>query len=278
MGRLSFLILVLGSAILFGGCDSTTIYSPSRDADRSTRGERSGDQEEDLTSVYEDDLLAWLPFDGSPEDAAGGQHFAILEGPHYVPDRHGNSAGALWFDGVDDFATISQGRALQIPLPISVSYWVSLDQTRQTAGLITTSFQDSHNTGVFLTFDSHTGAPAVSVGDGGLMGSGSRKTLHSNIPLEAREWHHVVAVVDSVESVIVMTIYVNGLPAPRPSYSGGAEALDYGFGPVVLGKRVASEGQHPLFFAGALDDLAFFDRVLTPDDVKHLFEAPGFQR
>lgn len=267
---------MLALCVLLGAC-SDPLVAPDRSRGESgllgSRGIQSIEQ-----GIPESGLLAWLPFNETAEDVWGDRYHAALDGPVFVEDRFGRPNSALQFDGIDDYAVLANGSGLQ-SLPISISFWVRLGQKTQTSGAITTSFQENHNTGVFLTFDSSTGAPSVSVGNGDGVGHGSRSTLHSRYPLRVGEWNHVVGIVDSTLQGIRMRIFVNGVVPELAYTSGGADPveLENGWGSVTLGRRIASVNSPPLYFKGALDDVGFYDRALERFDVKALFESRGLR-
>ena len=58
-------------------------------------------------------------------------------------------------------------------------------------------------------------------------------------------------------------------------YSGGASSFVVGSGPVVLGKNQLSNLGPDVFFEGAIDELAIYDRPLSPTEVFLLFRAGG---
>lgn len=94
----------------------------------------------------------------------------------------------------------------------------------------------------------------------------------SGCRIDDGQWHHVVGTAASQE----LRLYVDGElvgKAPKPSVGSSACDLTIGLGrgtPVepFLGLHV-----HKVSFSGAMDDVMLFDRELSPEEVKALYES-----
>ena len=53
-------------------------------------------------SIHTNDLLAWFPMNGDPNDYKGNNNNGTLDGPSVANDRNGNSNSAYSFDGSND--------------------------------------------------------------------------------------------------------------------------------------------------------------------------------
>ena len=257
--------IVVVLLVLWSGCDTGSIqpvHRPelvgSRSVDSSSQGP---------VSYPTDGLLAYFPFDGHASNVLSPLHRGQAFGTAYVNDRRGNSNSAVWFDGTNDYITISESNLLQVQLPVSLSFWVKPDQVETTSAALTTSFDHSGNTGVFAAFDSNGSNPSISIGGGGGFGIQTRRTLHAAVPLEPGQWYHIVGVVQSVHA---MKIYVNAVNVLGHT-DGGANELRYGDGPLTFGRRIASVNAPPIHFEGALDDVMIYGVALSPSDVTRLF-------
>lgn len=147
--------------------------------------------------------------------------------------------------------------------------WVKLDQVEETMVALTTDFHTVKNTGVFATFDSHGANPSFSFGDGGRLGRASRRTKHGFSTLERGVWYHIGGVLEGPNDI---TVYLNG-EDNGGSYDGSATTLAYSDGPSSIGIRNATPNVPPIFFAGAIDELAIFSVALTPDEIWQLYTA-----
>ena len=66
------------------------------------------DAQEEGTPKMKNDagLIAHYPLDGKAENLTNGKRHGVLTGTSPAADRHGNEAGALHFNGVDDMIVI----------------------------------------------------------------------------------------------------------------------------------------------------------------------------
>lgn len=253
--------------LLMSGCDSNdfrTIQRPDLVGSRSVDSNR-----QKADSYPTDGLLAYFPLDDNASNVLTRLHGGQNHGAVYVDDRHGNSKSAAWFDGVDNYITISESNLLQVQLPVSLSFWVRPEQVITTSAAITTSFDSTSNTGVFAAFDSNGSNPSISIGDGNGFGARSRRTLHAAAPLEPGRWYHIVGVVESVDA---MELYIDAVNVAGHT-DGDADELRYGSGPLTFGRRVASRDSLPIYFEGALDDVMIYGIALSQSDVTHLFHG-----
>lgn len=260
-------VFILIGMVLIAGCDTHDFRT-----ERSSRlvGSRSGETEHDSPSTYPvSGLMAYFPFDGDVSNVTSDLHRGQNHGATFTTDRLGNSRSAIQFDGIDNFISFTESNILQVQLPVSLSFWVKPDQNRTTSAVITTSYDSSENTGVFAAFDSNGGNPSISIGGGEGLGISSRRTLHAISPLVPGEWYHIVGVVESAAS---MRLFINGIEVAG-DMDGDANDIKYGGGPMVFGRRISSKGSPPIYFQGALDDVAIYGHALNQSDVSHLFRG-----
>ncbi|GAB7039809.1 MULTISPECIES: LamG-like jellyroll fold domain-containing protein [Catenuloplanes] len=89
----------------------------------------------------------------------------------------------------------------------------------------------------------------------------------STVPAVFGEWTHLALVVNAPARR--MTFYVNGIPQGQDLVS----ASWYADGPVQIGRRYHKTGYRD-FFQGEVADVALFDRVLMPEQVRAASELP----
>ena len=70
-------------------------------------------------------------------------------------------------------------------------------------------------------------------------------------------WHHIVAVRDGTDNIL----YVDGIEEARVTISYGA-GFDSTSAPLNLGKLSGAS-----YYGGALDEVALYDRALTPNEI-----------
>ena len=114
---------------------------------------------------------------------------------------------------------------------------------------------------------SGTGRSVLTVGNTGALSSflAGKSTL-SGVTLASNRWYHVVMTVDENGANDVIAYYVDGAVTP----GGGTANIGSANGAWVLG---AHKDQGMQFFTGALDEFAFYDRVLTPEEVYAHYRA-----
>ena len=69
-----------------------------------------------------------------------------------------------------------------------------------------------------------------------------------------------------------MSVYVNGIN-DEGLLEGGATALIYSEGNGDLGRRGSGVNTDPIYFQGAIDDLAFYNRALTLEEIATLYHS-----
>ncbi|MEO1385729.1 MAG: LamG-like jellyroll fold domain-containing protein, partial [Bacteroidota bacterium] len=100
-----------------------------------------------------------------------------------------------------------------------------------------------------------------------------RRTRIGTTDLVSAQWYHVAAVIRDINDV---TLYVDG-KEECGSFSGTGGALQYPSKPTggTIGRDDANLGSgNTSYFQGAIDELRFYDRALTEEEIRQLAEAP----
>lgn len=219
-------------------------------------------------------LRMYLPFTGNVTDASGNGNVVSVSGPTLTTDRFGTPNSAYNFDGVNDFMTIALGSGMKPQYPFSFSCWIKLISTNPT---VSTNFvfcndytaPGTNYYGAIFNVPA-TGTLQANVGDGGTTGPSSRKSKTANTPLNQGTWHHIAGVVSSATS---MKLYVDCAEVPG-TYSGSGAGLVYsqtGIG--NIGRGNGGGGQY--YLNADLDEMRFYDRVLTEDEIDALYYYPN---
>lgn len=210
-------------------------------------------------------LLGYWPFNGNALDESHHGHDGVVFGATLVGDRFNDPYRAYDFDGTDDHIVVAAGTALQPPLPVTICAWFKRNPSAMHSNLFTNCFELDRYWGVWMVV-SPTGYVSISYGDGGDLGPGSRRTKSSTIALADGAWYHLAGVIRSATD---MDIYVNG-EAVDGSYSGTGGSLAYTQAPGEIGTS-DSPGQPQNFAHGTIDDIAFYDRVLSPYEIQSIY-------
>ena len=182
----------------------------------------------------------------------------------------GKKGGALEFDGVDDYVSISNSSSLDSTGVSGDSYTVAL--------WIKTTQQDF--VGVLSKYEGGGGVAfpyAVAVNDcvsnktGFFIYTGSGSTcdtdVYSNTSVNDGEWHYVVGVRDGSN----LHMYVDGVLENTGSISDS----DYSNNsPITIGAYNSGD----YYFSGSIDDVRIYNRALTSTDIQALYNSGTVQR
>jgi len=197
-------------------------------------------------------LAARYLLDSNAVDAVSGQT-GILNGGTFVADRFGAPGKALQFNGTSDYAIISRPNSMDW----TMAYWVKTS-TAGSAGSQWWSGEgivDGEVGGVVDDFGTSLLGNKVAFGVGN-----PDTTITSTTTINDGAWHHVAATRSASSGL--MQLYVDGaLQASAIGPLGPkTSAPNLRLGSLQTG---VSEG----YFAGALDDVQIFDRVLNAAEI-----------
>ena len=174
---------------------------------------------------------------------------ALTNGPKYT---RGKKAGALEFDGRDDYVNCSSDDSLDITDAITIEAWIK-PATLTNFHIILGKFDGTDS--FYLRHDTNQVKwTARDEGSGGMISAFSPSSITS-----ANTWYHILATFDGSE----MLAYVNGI-AGTP-VSGLTGIRDSSSTPVYIG---GASGL-PQYFNGAIDEVRIYDRALSAEEVRY---------
>ena len=239
-------------------------------------------------SVVTDGLVSYWTFDkayivnDTVKDVWGDNNGTIIGNSRVVPGQVGE---ALEFDGVDDFVNLTTlgdfGRRLGTA---SFETWIKTTNKTDWMTLINTRGVECPNWGIELNgvnnrhrFEIVKGMLRHYIGIGGPGGCGGAGS-GGTVGIFDGEWHHIVYTND-------YTIHEGGGNGKRIIYIDGVSGStsNHGFGggnrtfapftaPVTLGAR-KFPGKSTGHFMGMIDEVRFYNRPLTADEVLQNFES-----
>ena len=208
------------------------------------------------------DLIACYPFNKSLNDASGRGNHGGATGGFLAPDRFGSDSSAYFFNGTKDYIELNPTDFKNDYF--SISLWVNM-ATIPALG----------QSACFISIGSANGVQSISyVNNGGLEGfvaegfvAEGKSIKCTGGPLAKTDtWYHLVFIKSESE----YNFYING---NLVSIIAAAELNPY-YGNeiprVVIGRR--SAGQFT-FTHGSLDDFHIYERAITPNEIKLLFEG-----
>ena len=210
-----------------------------------------------------DGLVAYYPFDGNADDASGhGNNGTEYGGLSYKMGVSGESAS---FDGIDDYIRVPSHSSLNPVDQFSISFWVKVDGFTNVWSPIVhkggPSLSDYKNREYTVWLENTSSFLLASAGDN------SAQYYNNACCARLGNWTHYVGIIDRQNHR--MKIYVDGILKvdANDSYStfnnnnndlilGWTEEIDSSFSP----------------FKGRVDDLRIYNRALTEDDVRALYD------
>lgn len=191
---------------------------------------------------------------------AGDQSHGVIEGPVQVSGRWPEKP-ALLFDKGNDRIQLNVPDEYQ---SFTLSTWICA--TRRT----------ELSQAVFMTLGDERGEHHLQIGRDGSIRGGVQKVYSTASRENATKvgmWQHIAVAVDGGSGNA--TYFVNGEAVVNRSFDSNASFV---FGPCSIGAWKSSEGDSwSRQFRGRIDELAIFDRPLTPTEIMSIFQdGSGF--
>ena len=209
-------------------------------------------------------MVAWWPGDGNASDIVGSNHGA-LNGATFAA---GQVDQAFNVDGIDDFVEVPDSANLDITESIAVDAWINQRSRSPEVAPIVSKWNDLgfNNRSYHLVLQGSSLRWDVS--RSGLFGPSQSATVFSSVGVPLNMWVHVAGTFDSATQVL--RVYVNGVEAgsavaPSSNIFSSNEPLLIGAGDI--GGNVRD------FFDGLIDEVEIFNRALTGDEIRAIFEA-----
>ena len=217
-------------------------------------------------------LLAYYPFNGNAKDESGNGHDGEVKGATLAKDRHGEEDKTYSFDGQDDFIEVADADSLDLGNEAgkewTVTIWFKGNIKREGWLLRKGGGGGSRTTdyGV-LASPKHRG---FVWGTGRSSGAGGNDVtdwmaIPSNVGSD--EWHHVVATYkQGALNEGFKLFYIDGQVAG--STDSGKLKNPANDGPL----RIGAYQNRRACWAGSIDDVRIYNRALSEEQVKALYE------
>ncbi|HYJ84979.1 MAG TPA: putative Ig domain-containing protein [Pyrinomonadaceae bacterium] len=219
-------------------------------------------------------MVAWFPGEGNANDIQGGNHGTLQNGTTFAPGKVGQ---AFSLDGSNDYVQLSNSAFNPFPATgFTYDFWINPLDTP--AGRSRTIISNHHATGDWWN--------GISLANGSvefvLQNVATSQTFiwTTSTSLTPNTWHHIaVAYQNQGNQATDAVIYLNGtaqvlttalVGSPySTSFTPGYNATDpLGF---ALGRLL--EDTPNAYFRGLIDEVEFFNRVLSQDEVQKIFNA-----
>ena len=219
-----------------------------------------------------DSLLLYYPFNGNANDASGNGFNGIVVGATLTADRFGNSNSAYYFRGNTDYIDLPLNPILKPQLPFSVASWVMFNNLDNLYQIFTSDYYEQEYTGCWVGLCPYYGDTLISIsyGDGGMVGDlAARRSKIGTTRINKNQWYYITSVFRGPTD---MDIYLNGINE-NGIYDGYGNNLSYSDHPGSIGRHCFSTYVPPQasYINGKVDDVAFWNRALTQEDVTELY-------
>ena len=189
-------------------------------------------------------------------DSSGlGNNGTLINGPAWNPG--GKIAGALSFDGLNDYVSLGNPASLIPGSAITLAAWFNLSDVTYNRFILSKYDGVAPQNDTFLRFQAGTGV-ACAVGGSTLIGAAT---------ITAGQWYHVVCTYDGAS----IRLYLNGTQMASVGKSGAI--ADEAGTAWLIGARTPANPTACI--AGLLDDVRIYNRALTGPDVAQLFAFPA---
>jgi hypothetical protein len=213
-----------------------------------------------------DGLVGWWPFNGNANDVSGNGNNGTVNGATLTSDRFANNNKAFSFNGTSDFISINHNEALNLPgnnNSFSFSAWINPNQTNQQELNILSKGAggglNSNDAYIFSVYNQNKIGLQ-------LANFSNAYWTYSNNPISFNQWNHVVVVYDIILNSA--SFFINGLFAGEQQYSFNPSSNnDAQF--LFFGKQGWNCNCN--FMDGVIDDIAIWNRALTPDEITALY-------
>ncbi|MBD3367441.1 MAG: hypothetical protein GF405_04615 [Candidatus Eisenbacteria bacterium] len=205
-----------------------------------------------------DGLIAFYGFDGNMQDETPGGNDATsgTVGLPFVKDHNGNEARAIYVDGTSDSLWIPDHPDLRVTGSITLAAWIEPDGTALAYNaVIDKNYDDAYSLGL------HGVAPGDTLTDIRAFIGDVMFEFDDVVPVGVDEWTHIAFTF--VDSSDVGRFYVNGdfVGSIVAATTLGTSAADVRLGSSLYGDA----------YAGAIDQVAIFDRALDETEVGLLY-------
>jgi hypothetical protein len=211
--------------------------------------------------VPADGLVGWWPFNGNANDESGNGNNGVVNGATLTEDRFGNAQSAYAFDGVDDWVDVC---GLSMYSEFSLSLWFRANDltlihpTLAYFGI--EGFGFDYTTSVDVAVDNVNFSPSrLRANLNYDFGSAGTSVLN-------QEWN--LANIQLKDSQLYF--YLNGDLKEQISSSKSKLKIDS----TVCSRLGCGQNSSAMvlnFFSGLLDDIAIYNRALTPSEITQLY-------
>ncbi len=215
-----------------------------------------------------DSLILYWPFDGDSKDLSINNIDGIIYNAELSLDRNNKANSAYYFNGSDSYIEIPNNDKLKPELPLTIALWVKFeDLDYNYSQIFITDYVENSYYGVWFGLNPVSRKMQISYGSGidGCTSSQCRRTKEGTTTIDEGQWYYVVGVIKGPQD---MDIYIN-CANDQGIYDGTGENIAYTNQSGSIG-RVDQQGVDPYYFKGWLDEIKYYNRALSENEIIQL--------
>ncbi|MEN9333638.1 MAG: hypothetical protein RLY35_818 [Bacteroidota bacterium] len=203
-------------------------------------------------------LVGYWPFNGNANDESGNGNNGTVNGATLTTDRNGNGNSAYNFDGNDWIGSISLPYGAYSS-SLGISFWMKTNSIMTNSGVLGKWNNSGPNNEEFAF------VICESCGGMNFCSKTSYQVCKSEFNNEYRNdfWHFYVGTWDGN----VVKLYRDGIEIQSENFSGTisnfSQSLEFG--------RYTGGAGPELYYNGILDDIAIYNRAITPEEITALY-------
>ena len=206
------------------------------------------------------DLIAYYSFDGNAEDSVAGNDGIEQNGAGY--GDHAGFGQALMLDGTDDYVEVPHDPAFDmIAEAFTFAAWINPTAVDDRRPIVSRELNPDTNRGFEFAIKNGSVLAYQLVNDGGV----NKTVIDSTFTPPTNTWTHVVGTYDSATG---SEFFVNGVSVGTDSSFTGT--VNTAATPINIGAYIWDLNGYWRTFAGMIDELGIWARVLTPGDIASL--------
>ena len=219
--------------------------------------------------VPKDGLVGYWPFNGNANDESGNGNHGTVNGTTLSSDRNGVANSAYDFDGKSNYILIEKVNEVNNIKNLTVSFWLTNHNDACNQAYIITEHNGSANTNHSLHYGFRGCSDWGSCPNGGCMGMDFYSNIIATSSIRDSLWSFWSLVYDETNSL--RKIYKNNeLLAQDTLYSFYESNF---FNGILIGAQKYDFSSIGHFYKGQLDDISIYNRALSDQEIKQLYEG-----
>ncbi len=213
--------------------------------------------------VPKNGLVGWWPFNGNANDESGNGNNGTVNGATLSADRDGKANSAYSFDGIDDFINFISNNMFMITSDITISCWAKPKISNSIQKQLVW-FGDNQNATDPYSIAISSSNKIYFRRDVASGYTNIYATSNSNI---VEQFIHILGRFNSTTNT--MDIFLNGIKEQSVVLNN---TINYQTQKMYLNFGAVDNGTGQ-FYQGELDDIGIYNRALSDQEVKQLYQG-----